>query len=242
MAKLAGLAVTACNPRFRFTNQVQRCRRPATCGVRRVVAERATVSNPPGQWQLQAQVLHWRGDTWLGGQLAQETFDAAVSALRASPGHQRSRLALAGRRPLLVPAAAVSRPVIPHEYRSPTGERQASPEFVAVVGRPGADPVADGPATPPCSMRSAGRSAPPTSTPRPDHPGRIIDARSRRHQRRRRLRVARHGRSPCPGSCHRDAEVRDPRPAGQAIVGRWAASATPASRMSGRQTIRARGR
>ena len=27
-----------------------------------VVAERATVSNLPGQWQLQAQVLHWRGD------------------------------------------------------------------------------------------------------------------------------------------------------------------------------------
>ena len=29
------------------------------------------------------QVVHWRGDTWLGGELAQGTFQAAVAALRA---------------------------------------------------------------------------------------------------------------------------------------------------------------
>ncbi len=113
--KLAGLAVTARNPRFRFE---ELCATLPTAGDPRsyVVAERATVSNPPGQWQLQAQVLHWRGDTWLGGQLAQETFDAAVSALRAC------QFTNAAASPSLVVdepgrfAAAVSGPVILHEY------------------------------------------------------------------------------------------------------------------------------
>ena len=113
--KLAGLAVTARAPRFRFE---ELCATPPTVGDPRsyAVAERATVSNPSGQWQLEAQVLHWRGETWLGGDLAQSVFAAAVSALRAcqltnptaSPSlvvDERDRF-----------AAAISGPVILHEY------------------------------------------------------------------------------------------------------------------------------
>lgn len=45
------------------------------------VAALAVVSNPPGQWQLQAQVLHWRGDTARGGPTALVTLETARSKL-----------------------------------------------------------------------------------------------------------------------------------------------------------------
>ena len=47
-----------------------------------MVAARAVVPQPDGQWQLQVQVMHWRGETWRGGQLAADVFDTAVAALR----------------------------------------------------------------------------------------------------------------------------------------------------------------
>ena len=47
------------------------------------VAGRRAGWSTRGQWQLQAQVLHWRGETWRGGQLAQEVFDTAAGALRS---------------------------------------------------------------------------------------------------------------------------------------------------------------
>ena len=46
------------------------------------VAARAVVPQPDGQWQLQVQVIHWRGETWRGGQLRLGVFDKAVAALR----------------------------------------------------------------------------------------------------------------------------------------------------------------
>ena len=79
---LAGLAVTAPEPRFRFE---ETCARAPVAGDARAyaVAARAVVPMPDGQWQLQVQVMHWRGETWRGGQIAQATFDAAVAALRS---------------------------------------------------------------------------------------------------------------------------------------------------------------
>jgi hypothetical protein len=79
---LAGVAVTATNPRFRFE---EACSTPVVPDDPRsyAVAARATVPQPDGQWQLQVQVLHWRGETWRGGQLASSVFDKAVSALRS---------------------------------------------------------------------------------------------------------------------------------------------------------------
>ncbi len=113
--KLAGLAVTARPPRLRFE---ELCAIPSLPGDPRnyAVAERATVSNPRGQWQLQAQVLHWRGETWLGGQLAQGTFAAAVDALRdCQSGNPAASASLIVDEPDRF-AAVISGPVVLHEY------------------------------------------------------------------------------------------------------------------------------
>jgi hypothetical protein len=78
---LPGVAVTATNPRFRFEEV---CASPPVPDDARsyAVAARAVVVQPEGQWQLQVQVVHWRGETWRGGQLASAVFDKGVAALR----------------------------------------------------------------------------------------------------------------------------------------------------------------
>src|ERR1700757_5056790 len=81
---LAGVAVPmtgTATPRFRFEEV---CATPAFPQDTRnsAVAGRATVTNAGGQWQLQAQVLHWRGDTARGGQSASSVFGFAAAALR----------------------------------------------------------------------------------------------------------------------------------------------------------------
>jgi hypothetical protein len=79
---LAGVAVTATNPRFRFE---EACGSPPVADDARsyAVAARAAVPQPDGQWQLQVQVMHWRGEAWRGGQLASAVFDKGVAALRS---------------------------------------------------------------------------------------------------------------------------------------------------------------
>ncbi|WP_264071871.1 ATPase [Mycolicibacterium komossense] len=81
---LAGVAVSAPAPHFRFEE---------FCGTPRLpddprayaVAEKAAPARPAGLWQLQAQIMHWRGDTSAGGQSAQSVFNAANVALRLCP-------------------------------------------------------------------------------------------------------------------------------------------------------------
>jgi hypothetical protein len=115
---LAGAAVPitgTTTPRFRFEEV---CATPALTQDTRnsAVASRTTVVNPQGQWQLQAQVLHWRGDTARGGQNAASVFNLAAAALRGcqlgaqaeSPSvtiDESNRL-----------AAVISGPVIMHTY------------------------------------------------------------------------------------------------------------------------------
>src|SRR3954470_16923045 len=79
---LAGLATTTSSPRFRFEDT---CASPPVAGDPRdhAVAATAAVTRPPGQWQLQAQVLHWRGDAWQTGQTAVAVLQTALGALRA---------------------------------------------------------------------------------------------------------------------------------------------------------------
>lgn len=79
---LSAVAVTAAPPRFRFE---ELCATPPTPHDPRAysVAERAVIVNPEAQWQLQALVVHWRGETWRGGQLAQDLFNNSVAALRS---------------------------------------------------------------------------------------------------------------------------------------------------------------
>lgn len=71
---------------------------------------------PPGQWQLHARILHWRGDTWLAGQRADEVFAAATAALRncqqAAPERSPS---LTVTEPTRL-AAVVAGPVLLHTY------------------------------------------------------------------------------------------------------------------------------
>lgn len=78
---LAGLAVTASETKFGFEAL---CDSPPVADDARdyVIAERAVVPNPAGQWNLAVQVLHWRGDTAWGGETAQGALDAAKNRLR----------------------------------------------------------------------------------------------------------------------------------------------------------------
>ncbi|CAN5606974.1 hypothetical protein BH09ACT8_BH09ACT8_18870 [soil metagenome] len=81
---LAGVAVPVPAPRFRFE---EFCQTPQLPDDPRAyaVAEQAVVGGRGREWQLQAQIIHWRGDTATGGQLAQSVFNAANVALRLCP-------------------------------------------------------------------------------------------------------------------------------------------------------------
>jgi hypothetical protein len=78
---LAGLAVSATLPRFAFEGL---CASPINGEDPRdfAVSALAVVTNPIGQWELQAQVLHWRGDTVRGGPTALVVLETARSKLR----------------------------------------------------------------------------------------------------------------------------------------------------------------
>ncbi|MFA5707992.1 MAG: ATPase [Mycolicibacterium sp.] len=79
--RLADVARPAVQSRFKFE---ELCRTPRQRDDPRdyAVAAKAVVAHPQGQWQLQAQVLHWRGETWRAGELANQVYVAAVAALR----------------------------------------------------------------------------------------------------------------------------------------------------------------
>lgn len=114
---LAAVAVpvTGSGPRFRFEEV---CATPAFPRDTRdfAVASRAIVANAQNQWQLQAQVLHWRGDTARGGQNVVSVFSIAATALRGcqlgAPAQSPS-ITADGLNRL---AAVISGPVIMHTY------------------------------------------------------------------------------------------------------------------------------
>jgi hypothetical protein len=107
--------VTGKTPRFRFEDI---CAPPSFAQDTRdsAVAARAVVINPQGQWHLQAQVLHWRGDTARGGANVDSVFDVAAAALRGC------RSGTAAEWPSVTAygpnrlAAAISGPTIMHTY------------------------------------------------------------------------------------------------------------------------------
>jgi hypothetical protein len=115
---LAGAAVPitgTTTPRFRFEEV---CATPAFAQDTRnsAVASRANVANRQGQWQLQAQILHWRGDTARGGQNASSVFSVAVAALRGCQlGVQAESPSVTTDEPNRL-AAVISGPVIMHTY------------------------------------------------------------------------------------------------------------------------------
>ncbi len=116
---LAGLAVqvtgAGAGPRFRFE---ELCATPAVVQDPResAVAARVTVAHPDGQWQLQAQILHWRGDTARGGAIAASVFSNAVAALRGcQQGEPLQSPSITSDGPNRM-AAVISGPVVMHTY------------------------------------------------------------------------------------------------------------------------------
>jgi hypothetical protein len=105
----------AATPRFRFEEV---CATPMFPQDTRnsAVAARATVDNAAGQWQLRAEVVHWRGDTARGGPTARSVFDIAEAALRGC------QLGAAGESPSVTVdepnrlSAVISGPTILHTY------------------------------------------------------------------------------------------------------------------------------
>ncbi|OBG79334.1 ATPase [Mycobacterium sp. E1214] len=102
-------------PRFRFE---ELCGAPASGQDPRdsAVTSRATVAHPDGQWQLQVQVLHWRGDTARGGPTAADVLRAAVAALRGCQQRApQESPSITDDAPNRV-AAVISGPVVMHTY------------------------------------------------------------------------------------------------------------------------------
>jgi hypothetical protein len=113
----AGLAVqvTGTGPRFRFEGL---CAAPPVPQDPRdsAVAARVTVAHPDGQWQLQAQILHWRGDTARGGATAASVLSNAVAGLRGcQQGSPQQSPSITSDQPNRM-AAVISGPVIMHTY------------------------------------------------------------------------------------------------------------------------------
>ena len=121
---LADIAVPQLRPRFYFEDV---CSSPWLPNDPRsyAVAARAAVANPPGQWQLQVQVLHWRGEAWYGGQLADSVVSSASAAMRScqvtapeaspslttdGPGRLAAVLSVAGTAPSVMHEYLVSHP------------------------------------------------------------------------------------------------------------------------------------
>ncbi|WP_207546913.1 ATPase [Mycobacterium kubicae] len=102
-------------PRFRFE---QVCATPAAAQDSRdsAVSAQVIVAHPEGQWQLQAQILHWRGDTARGGAIAGAVFGTAVAALRAcQQGAPTQSPSVTDDEPTRM-AAVISGPVVMHTY------------------------------------------------------------------------------------------------------------------------------
>lgn len=117
--RLSGLAVTATDPRFRF-EELCATPRPQADPRGYAVTARATVADPPGEWQLQVQILHWRGDVWLSGQNASAVVDAASTALRScqltAPDVSPSLTTDQPGRLAAVISATAPAPLVAHEY------------------------------------------------------------------------------------------------------------------------------
>ena len=77
---LGSIAIPVSTPRFEFESW---CASPERDDDPRdfAVAAHADVANPPGQWNLHVQVVHWRGDTVTGGRDALETLEWARMTL-----------------------------------------------------------------------------------------------------------------------------------------------------------------
>jgi hypothetical protein len=126
----------ATTPRFRFEEV---CATPVFSQDTRnsAVAARATVDKPAGQWQLRAQVVHWRGDTARGGQNVKSVFDIAEAAVRGCQlGAATESPSVTVDQPNRL-SAVISGPTILHTYLVAQPENSTISELTLW----GADPV-----------------------------------------------------------------------------------------------------
>jgi hypothetical protein len=122
-------------PRFRFEEV---CATPAYPQDTRdsAVAGRATVARPQGQWQLRAEVVHWRGDTYRGGQAATSVFATAEAALRGcQSGAPAESPSVTVDEPNRL-AAVISGPVIMHTYLVARPENSTISELTLWASEP----------------------------------------------------------------------------------------------------------
>ncbi len=79
--QLAPLSEAVTSPRFEMDYL---CAAPPVTDDQRDVAVAAHIMlpNPPGQWQLSVQIVHWRGDPWIAGQHASAVMDNASAVLK----------------------------------------------------------------------------------------------------------------------------------------------------------------
>jgi hypothetical protein len=117
--RLSGLAVTATDTRLKFEE---------LCGISPsqsdargyAVAAKAIVAKPLGQWQLQVQVIHWRGEVWRSGQNADAMVAAAAAALRTcqltAPPVSPSVVIDQPRRLAAVISSTGPTPLVAHQY------------------------------------------------------------------------------------------------------------------------------
>jgi hypothetical protein len=123
---LGPLSEPVSSPRFEAE---ELCAAPPVADDERrgALASRIILPNPPGQWQLQVQILHWRGDPWIAGQRASAVMDSATSLLRNNclftvPGVSVSRIGEQnvpghpGQSLTAVITATGTQPAIAHEY------------------------------------------------------------------------------------------------------------------------------
>lgn len=134
--------------RFRFEELCGTPRRPGDPRDYAVAAKRV-IDQPAGQWQLQAQIVHWRGETWRGGELALDVFDAAAEALlacqRGNPAYSPSITTHTSTRL----AAVISGPQVVHWYLLADPASSTLSELALWTGAvPGDEPAVAWPVVP----------------------------------------------------------------------------------------------
>jgi hypothetical protein len=114
---LPGLAVTASPTKFGFEAL---CDSPPLADDPRayVVAERAVVPNPAGQWNLAVQVMHWRGATAWGGPTTLDALETARARLRdcQATAPQASPSITTDQREQIAAVISVAGEQVMHEY------------------------------------------------------------------------------------------------------------------------------
>ena len=115
---------------------------------------------------LQAQIVHWRGETWRGGELAHAVFGSAVAALRSCQDTARSPRSLTTAEPDRI-AAVISGPVDGAPLSAGRPRTAAPSASSSSPRRRGAPPPQPWPAVPDAQVLDGCRCTAARGPPRP---------------------------------------------------------------------------